>query len=97
MGWEKIIFGLAFLLILVLGGCIEVKNGELGDKYREGKCLTSADCVAAECCHPRECTIKEDAPDCLDTFCTQVCEEGTLDCGQGYCECIENKCEAKFL
>lgn len=56
------------------------------------ECSTDANCVPASCCHPDSCVTKEKAPDCAGVFCTQVCS-GPLDCGAGYCGCVEGKCD----
>jgi hypothetical protein len=56
-------------------------------------CQTDADCVPAECCHPKACVIKSKAPDnCADMMCTAECVEGTMDCGKGSCGCKEGEC-----
>lgn len=51
------------------------------------------ECVPATCCHPVECVPKNEAPNCSEKFCSMECKPGTLDCGQGYCEYIDGKCE----
>jgi len=68
----------------------ECSNGENIEK----ECALDADCVPASCCHPTSCTSKENAPNCTGMFCTQECAPSTLDCGQGKCECLNNKCTA---
>jgi hypothetical protein len=77
---------------------IEEKRNEKKEpverQYRE--CLTDADCIPASCCHPNSCVSKDKRPDCKGIFCTMECRPGTLDCGQGICRCIDNKCEAEF-
>jgi len=55
-------------------------------------CQTDEDCVPVECCHPTSCINEKYNPDCEGIFCTQVCQ-GPLDCGAGYCGCINNKCQ----
>ncbi|HZX45182.1 MAG TPA: hypothetical protein VFF28_05875 [Candidatus Nanoarchaeia archaeon] len=68
------------LLALIITGCQEVE------------CNKDSDCFPAECCHPTSCTnIK---PDCDGRFCSMNCAPGTMDCGQGYCGCVDNKCSA---
>lgn len=59
-------------------------------------CESNADCVQAACCHANSCVNVNSKPDCSGFFCTQVCEEGTLDCGQGSCLCQNNRCKAVF-
>ncbi|MEK6872701.1 MAG: hypothetical protein AABW90_01660 [Nanoarchaeota archaeon] len=66
------------------------------DKIGVGICVTNADCVPAICCHPSACVPINEKPDCDDVFCTQECALGTLDCNQGYCGCINQKCQAVF-
>lgn len=58
----------------------------------EVECETNEDCVPAQCCHPTSCVNKELKPDCTGIFCTMECAPGTMDCGQGYCACADNKC-----
>jgi len=60
----------------------------------ENSCGSDSDCVKDACCHASGCVSKENAPACKDIMCTQECVPGTLDCGQGSCKCINNKCEA---
>lgn len=55
-------------------------------------CQTDADCVPAQCCHPSSCVLASAAPECADTMCTEVCEGGTMDCGQGHCACQSGTC-----
>jgi hypothetical protein len=55
------------------------------------ECQTSEDCVPASCCHAESCVSKELAPNCNESFCSMVCSS-PLDCGVGYCGCIDNKC-----
>lgn len=55
-------------------------------------CQTDADCVPAQCCHPSSCVLASAAPECADTMCTEVCEGGTMDCGQGHCACQAGTC-----
>jgi len=51
-------------------------------------------CVPATCCHPTECVSVDEAPNCDGVMCTEECRAGTLDCGQGSCEFVDDKCEA---
>jgi len=77
---------IVFVLFLTSGlnGCIKPE------------CTQDSDCVQAQCCHATSCVAKENAPDCTGIFCTQECQPDTLDCQQGACQCIDNKCEAVF-
>lgn len=60
----------------------------------ENYCTQDADCVPASCCHPASCVSKDKKPDCSGIMCTMSCEPDTLDCGQGSCLCVKNKCSA---
>ncbi|MFH1711232.1 MAG: hypothetical protein ABH840_02895 [Nanoarchaeota archaeon] len=60
----------------------------------EKECVKDEDCVPVSCCHASSCVAGSEKPDCSDIFCTQSCEPGTLDCGQGSCKCLKNKCSA---
>ncbi|MEA3248140.1 MAG: hypothetical protein U9Q73_00365 [Nanoarchaeota archaeon] len=64
----------------------------INDTIVEDVCLLDSDCVPASCCHSIGCVIKEKAPDCAETLCSWDCS-GPLDCGAGYCGCVDNKCE----
>lgn len=81
------------LFILVLGvilvsGCIAEEIPE--EKY----CDEDSDCVPATCCHADSCVNKDFEQDCNSIFCTMECVPDTMDCGQGYCACINNECKA---
>ena len=71
-----------FGVLLVVGFVWFV--GQMGGEIEE--------CVPASCCHATECVLEIEAPNCSEIFCSMVCEPGTLDCGQGYCEFIDGKC-----
>lgn len=60
------------------------------------KCIKDEDCVPKTCCHPRECVLKTEAPDCEGTSCTLECKGGTLDCGQGWCVCMDGQCQVEW-
>ena len=59
-----------------------------------GMCVQNSDCVPSQCCHPTSCVPRDQAPDCTDVMCTMHCAPGTMDCGQGYCACIDGTCIA---
>ena len=58
------------------------------------ECRADDDCVAATCCHPSACVPVAQRPDCAGIFCSQECRAGTMDCGQGHCECQASQCVA---
>lgn len=53
-------------------------------------------CVPACGCHSSDCIPENEALNCPAIFCTQECQPGTLDCGQGSCEYDGEKCIAVF-
>jgi hypothetical protein len=55
-------------------------------------CAEDEDCVPASCCHAQACVSVSEKPSCGRVYCTQVCEPGTLDCGQARCGCKQGKC-----
>ena len=85
---------LAVILIVVVIGI--KKSANKVNVNVTGECSIDSDCVPAACCHPKGCVTKEQQPNCKGMLCTQDCEPGTLDCGQGECKCLNNKCEAIF-
>jgi hypothetical protein len=65
-----------------------------------GHCTRDSDCVPATCCSPTDCVHREspNRPDCTDVRCPLVCTPGTLDCGQGKCQCdpASMKCDVRW-
>lgn len=93
------LFILAAALALILLGVLayyydeKVKNREsedLGSSY----CTDNRECVPDGCCHPKSCVNLKEKQTCSGVICSSVCEPGSLDCGQGTCQCINKKCEA---
>lgn len=78
--------------IIIVGILISKKE----PKAEVHECETNSNCIPLECCHPKSCVSKMEKPDCSGISCTLNCEPKTLDCGQGSCKCIENKCKAVF-
>ena len=58
-------------------------------------CSQESDCVPAPFCHPTYCINKNEVKP-NNMLCTQECKPNTLDCGQGSCSCVNNKCRAVF-
>ena len=88
---------IAIVIVLLLFGVyqfIAIRNTFAPSETNE--CVTDADCVKADCCHSTACVSADKAPNCSGVFCTQVCSPGTLDCGQGSCNCVNNRCQARF-
>jgi len=67
--------------------CLRVWEESCGDQ-----CYANEDCVASSCCHSSSCVISTKAPNCTGRFCTEQCKNGTLDCGQASCGCINGSC-----
>ena len=72
-------------------------NGNENEVKPEGYCAIDSDCIPDSCCHAAGCVAKEKAPLCKGILCTQECVIGTLDCGQGSCKCINNKCQSEYI
>ncbi len=74
-----------------------VKTTEPAEETEKGElCNNDADCVPAQCCHPRTCVSKDHAPDCAGAMCTLDCRGGTMDCGGGGCVCVDGQCSVKM-
>lgn len=71
-------------------------SSNMSNSLAIGYCTNDADCVPASCCHPKACVVKSSISSCGKIFCTQECAANTLDCGQGSCSCVNNKCLAVF-
>lgn len=76
-----------FLILIFIANYFFKDKKIIDEKY----CEIDSDCVPAGCCHPDSCISKEKKPNCDNIFCTAVCL-GPLDCGAGYCSCLNNKC-----
>lgn len=85
---EKIFFLIIGCLILIT--LFQFKGKLVSETY----CLQDPDCVPATCCHPDACVNKNYAPNCTGVVCSLECKPRTMDCAQGYCACINNKCKA---
>lgn len=68
-----------------------VKNAEQNNNSAEKECEKDTDCIKACGCHPDSCVPAAAKGDCEGLICTQECS-GPLDCGAGYCGCINYKC-----
>ena len=93
-----IILFIVFVIYAFNQNKIDDNNGYIfdNDKGDEVECNIDSDCVPDICCHASNCVPIGEAPDCSDMFCTTVCIDGTLDCGQGNCLCVNGKCNAVF-
>ena len=80
-----VIIVLILSFILFFGGFLSSNEGNV-------ECRADSDCVPASTCHPDSCVPLGQAPDTSNVICTQECRPGTLDCGQGSCLCVNNKC-----
>lgn len=58
-------------------------------KTAQNACVRDSDCATDACCHPSGCVRK------VERVCNQLCTsncEGPLDCGNGSCGCVNNRC-----
>jgi len=88
------ILGIIAILIIIGISLIGNHNGQNNgiNATQQGECSTDGDCVRDSCCHAAGCVALGKALSCKGIMCTQDCVPGTLDCGQGSCKCINNKC-----
>lgn len=104
---KRLIALIVILLVLIIlgtnvyinynGNNKKEQNITTDNKNNENSCLIDEDCVPASCCHANSCVAKNNAPSCIGIYCTQECSPDTLDCGQGRCACINNKCSAQII
>ncbi|HLF53807.1 MAG TPA: hypothetical protein VI544_01380 [Candidatus Nanoarchaeia archaeon] len=96
MGKSSWIFGL--IVIIIIGVLFFFVVSDDKDEFPsdsvkdENSCVYDSDCIKDSCCHASSCVAAENAPECLGVVCSQECVPGTLDCGQGSCKCVNNKC-----
>tara|TARA_Y100000310_G_C20695063_1_gene825087 strand:- start:3447 stop:3719 length:273 start_codon:yes stop_codon:yes gene_type:complete len=86
---KEVVVLLAIVVVLLI---VAFGSKEVDENY----CEVDSDCVPDKCCHASSCTNVANKPDCSESFCTLSCEPGTLDCGQGSCGCVNNKCVANL-
>ena len=87
---KKIFWTIIILFIILIGLIYAIVNSNNKEKVNFD-CSENNECVPASCCHAESCISSDKAPVCNRTVCTQECSS-TLDCGQGSCGCINNKC-----
>lgn len=89
---------LVIILVLLIVGGYYVFGGESekGEISEELYCETASDCVPKEACHASSCVVLGFEENKEGILCSQSCEPGTFDCGQGSCGCVDNKCQGVF-
>jgi len=92
----RMVLILVFLVALVASVLITLTSThkKAQEIPEERYCLRDEDCVPAQCCHPTDCVNIAYKPNCKGILCTLECRPGTMDCGQGYCACVDNECKA---
>lgn len=91
-----ILLGVFIILAVLVSLVIFIPKDKPNDVLPLDYCESDLDCVSSSCCHPTSCVNKDYAPNCEGVMCTMDCRIGTLDCGQGSCKCIDNKCSAQI-
>ena len=86
---KKYLLFLVFAIVFV-SGCYNAPT----EIDLEAECSYDQDCVPASCCHSTECVPAGEAQNCKGMMCTMECRPDTMDCGQGFCRCINNECKA---
>ena len=101
---KKLLYVILFLIIVlgfVIYGITQIKEppkvlNQSSSNNSSFQCNSDFDCVPASCCHATTCVNKNQAPNCSRVACTMECRGNTLDCGEGSCSCINNKCSVKW-
>lgn len=88
--WTIIILGI-ILIALIISIVINSKNNNIPDNSPEKECQQDSDCAPVCGCHSNSCTPVINKTECERVLCTQDCS-GPLDCGAGYCGCVNGKC-----
>lgn len=81
----------AVLICLVLASMCVIDRSKV--------CSTKEDCVPAQCCDAVSCVNKANAPNCESggCECDWLSTPGVMNCGQGYCDCIQGECKAVLV
>ncbi|MEK6910214.1 MAG: hypothetical protein AABW82_00390 [Nanoarchaeota archaeon] len=97
---KKLVIAIILIIVLVVGGfalkSFVSVDEDVNDNNTEVYCQSDSDCVPLGACHPKTCINKAYPQDTSGGICTAVCEPDSLDCGQGSCLCVNNKCNAVF-
>ena len=86
---KRLNYFIAIGIVLIIILAIFFFQGKFSNEEKE--CQVDSDCIPSGCCHPSSCVSADFTPDCSEVLCSQVCS-GPLDCGEGFCGCIDNKC-----
>jgi len=92
---KSVFIGVGIVILLIIIGVfllIPRGNNNQDNNAVEKECSNNNDCIPATCCHPNSCSNIDEKPDCSAVSCTAECS-GPLDCGEGECRCINNKCQ----
>lgn len=87
---------LALTLAIILGILVAIAAFNTSNNVDLGECTIDSDCVPSTCCHPNECVLKEQAPNCDGIYCTLSCDT-LLDCGAGKCACNNGNCTVELV
>ena len=87
-------FARIFIFLLLAMALVAVSGQQGCEEIPVKECLSNNNCVPAQCCHPTSCIAVDKAPSCKGIACTEECRNGTMDCGEGHCGCVDNKCQA---
>ncbi len=98
---KTLLWWIIALIVLLVGVLIYIKmnpsdvenNADNKEVNETLACVSDSDCVPEQVCHPTSC-INLNYNKLNNFLCTQECMAGTLDCNQGSCKCMNNKCSA---
>ncbi len=90
-----IVFVVLLILVISVSAVIMFdKSSYKNDEEATDFCISTEDCVPEPVCHPTACISSYKSQEYKQVYCTEVCIPGTLDCGQGSCLCVNNRCKA---
>lgn len=87
-----IILFLIIILVILIYFIMQNKKNNENQKINSQECQVDSDCTPSSCCHADSCVPLSKKPECERIFCSMVCS-GPLDCGAGYCSCVNGKCQ----
>ena len=86
--WTIILLLIAWIILIYF----IVQDNKKQEVIGEPQCQIDNDCLPACGCHSDSCIVASEREKCPKVFCSQSCS-GPLDCGAGYCGCVNNKCQ----
>jgi hypothetical protein len=95
---KKLLAWIIFLVIIfvfVVWSLIRLPD-DSSNREIARECLSDSDCIPSSCCHSASCMPRSNFSKCASVMCTTDCRPDTMDCGQGSCVCVNNKCNVQW-